>query len=184
MLTILACVSDALLKLRINKLLSERNDRFVITDKPVKRDDLVRYDVIVIHSTYRMTDLFGFIENAVLQKQATVFYITTNINSNPFRKFTEHTHLIFIDEHKLDIELPFALKMFEKYDSRIKQLTQENLQLNKQWNEQKAMNQCKRALMKQGMSEEQAHQHILKFAMDHHVDKTEACHRLLEINSE
>ena len=109
MLKVLVCINDGLLKLRINRLLSEKNYQFTITDKPIKRADLFQFDVVIIHSTYRITDLYNFIEHAVLQELTTIMYITTNVNSNPFRKLNDHSNLVFIYENKLDIELHLAL---------------------------------------------------------------------------
>ncbi|HOO43653.1 MAG TPA: hypothetical protein PKU69_01155 [Bacillota bacterium] len=184
MLSVIACVSDGLLKLRLTKLLSAQNRQFSITDKPIKRDDATHYDVTIIHSTYRMTELYHFIENVVIQKLTTVIYITSNVNSNPFRKFVNHTHLIFVDENKMDIELPLALELIDKQKDQIQHLANEKIKLERQIKELNTMNRCKRMLMHQGLTEEEAHQKILKFAMDNHIDKIEACNRLLDINSE
>lgn len=184
MTKILVCINDNLLKLRIQRLLSEKAYDFTITDRPVKRADLIQYDMTWIHSTYHLTDLFHFIENAVLQQVTTIVYITTNVNSNPFRRFHEHPNLIFVDEHKMDIELVAVIQMFEKYTKQIKQLTKENQTLSKQLEENTLMNRCKRILIQRGYSEEEAHKYIQKYAMDNHISKIEACNRLLADNSE
>jgi AmiR/NasT family two-component response regulator len=184
MLKVLVCINDGLLKLRINRLLSEKNYQFTITDKPIKRADLFQFDVVIIHSTYRITDLYNFIEHAVLQELTTIMYITTNVNSNPFRKLNDHSNLVFIDENKLDIELNVALAMFQKYAKRISTLTNENRDLEERLTELQLMNRCKRKLMQDDFTEETAHQYILKYAMDHHISKIEACKRLLAVNSD
>ncbi|MBN2540820.1 MAG: ANTAR domain-containing protein [Bacilli bacterium] len=181
---ILVCINDNLLKLRIQRLLSEKAYDFTITDRPIKRTDLIQYDMVLIHSTYHLTDLFHFIENVVLQQVTTIVYITTNVSSNPFRRFHEHTNLIFVDEHKMDIELMSVIQMFEKYNKQVRKLKEENQKLSTQLEENTLMNRCKRTLMEQGRSEDQAHKYILKFAMDHHISKIEACNRLLADNSE
>ncbi len=181
---LLVCINDDLLKLRIKRILSEKHFAYTITDKPVKRDDLIQYDIVIVHSSYRLSNLYNFIENAVIQKLATFLYITTNINSNPFRKFQDHTNLIFIDEHKMDGEIPLSLGLFEKYNKQIKTLTDENSRLKIDLQELQLMSQCKRKLMQKGLNEDEAHKFILKYAMDNHLDKIEACNRLLRSNSE
>ena len=154
-----------------------------MTDLPIKRSDLVNYDMLIIHSSYKLTNLFGFIENTVVQKLSTILYITSNVQSNPFRKLKEHTNMIFVDESKLDVELQLAISLHEKYKNQIKSLSVENEQLSKSLIEAKKMNQCKRILMQKDFTEEEAHQYILKFAMDNHIDKIEACNRILKSNS-
>jgi hypothetical protein len=181
MLKSLVCVNDGLLKLRIKRILSEKNISHVITEKPIKRDELVRYDIVIVHSSYNLSNLFNFIENAIIQKLTTFIYITTNINSNPFRKFNDYVNLIMIDENKMDIELLLSIELFSKYNQQIKELLSENRRLANSLDEINLMNSCKRKLMKEkNLTEGQAHKFILKFAMDNHLDKKEACNRLLE----
>lgn len=184
MFKILVCINDDLLKLRIKRILSEKNFAYTITDKPIKRDDLLLYEVVLIHSSYRLPNLFQFIENAVISNLATFLYISTNINSNPFRRFQDHINIIFIDEHRMDVEIPLSLDLFDKYSKQIIKLNNENQKLKDDLKEMQLMNRCKRQLMQEGYSEDEAHKHILKFAMDHHIDKIEACNRLLNSNSE
>ncbi len=184
MIKILVCINDGLLKLRINRILSEKNYSFTLTNKPIRRDDLIRYDLIIIHSSYKLANLYNFIENAVIQKLATIFYVTTNINSSPFGKFKEHTNLVYIDENKMDVELAISISLYEKYNIQIEKLSSENIKLSKSLKEKNLMNKCKRLLMKKGYSEEEAHRYILKYAMNNHLDKIECCNRLLAINSE
>lgn len=184
MLNILVCVNDGLLKIRIKRILSEKNYTYKITDRPIKRGDLIKYDFIIIHSSYKLANLYNFIENAVVQKLSTIIYVTSNVNSNPFRKLSDHENLIEIDENKLDVELPISISLFEKYNAQIRNLHKENKKLNKKLTESKLLSKCKRILIKNGLSEEEAHKHILKYAMDNHIDKIEACNRLLANNSE
>lgn len=178
-MNILICLNDDYLKIRINRLLSKDNYQYKITDKPIRQDDLVNYDLVLIHSTYRIDNLYGFIENAVLKKLSTILYITTNTNSNPFRKFIDHPNIMFIDEHKLDIELPFAINMHKKYVAQISKLDKDYKKLSNNLENINLMNKCKRMLMQKGLSENESHKHILKYAMDNHIDKYEACNRLL-----
>jgi AmiR/NasT family two-component response regulator len=84
----------------------------------------------------------------------------------------------------MDIELPFSISLFEKYNVQIKELNRENIKLNRKVEETYLINMCKRKLINKGLTEEKAHKHILKYAMDNHIDKIEACNRLLSINSD
>lgn len=181
---VLVCISDGLLKIRIKRVLNENNYSYHITDKPIRKDDLIKYDFIILHTSYKLSNLNNFIENAVINKLTTIIYLTSNVNSNSFRKLKDHTNLIYVDENKMDIELPFSMALFKKYSSQIEELNNEKIVLSKKIEENRLMNKCKRYLIKKGFTEERAHKHILKYAMDNHLDKIEACNRLLAINSE
>ncbi|XFA98424.1 hypothetical protein ACAG96_06030 [Candidatus Izemoplasma sp. B36] len=183
MKNILICINDGLLKLRINRILSEKNFVFQITDRPIKRDDLVKYEFVIIHTSYRLSNLYNFIQNAIIQELCNIIYITSNTNTNPFNKLKEHTNLVVIDENKMDIELPLTINLLDKYSKQINQLSKENKKLSKKIEENTIINNCKRFLIKKGLSEEEAHKHILQYAMNNHIDKIEACNRLLTDNS-
>lgn len=183
MIKALVCVKDGLVKLRIKRILSGKNLKHTITEKPIKRDDLIRYDLVIIHSSYNLPNLYTFIENAVYQRLTTFLYVTTNVNSNPFRKFNDHINLLFIDENKMDVELPKSIELLSKYNAQIQELNKQNTKLEKELEELQLMNACKRKLIKEGYTEEKAHKHILKYAMDNHIDKIEACKSLLSSKS-
>lgn len=176
---LLVCLDDGLLKIRIQNILVEHQYAYEITNKPIRRDDLFRYSMVIFHTSYKLSNLYQFIENAILQKLTTIIYVTQNTKSNPFRRFHNHAHLIYVDETKMDVELPMALQMFYKYHEQTEKLMTENKQLKEQLAEVRMMSKCKRHLMKDGLTENEAHQYILKYAMDNNIDKLEACHRLL-----
>lgn len=183
MIKSLVCVSDGLVKLRIKRILSGKNLNHTITEKPIKRDDLIRHDLVIIHSSYNLPNLYTFIENAVYQKLATFIYVTTNVNSNPFRKFNDHINLLFIDENRMDVELPKSIELYSKYSAQITDLNKENRKLAKDLEELQLMNACKRKFIKDGYTEEEAHKYILKYAMDNHIEKIDACKSLLSPKS-
>ncbi len=177
---ILVCLDDGLLKIRIQNILIEHQYAHEITNKPIRRDDLYRYSMVVVHTSYKLSNLYQFIENAILQKLTTIVYLTQNTKSNPFRRFYDHPNLVYVEESKMDVELPMAIQMINKYHDQIEGLMSENKRLKQQLEENLMISKCKRHLIQKGLSEDEAHQYILKFAMDHNIDKLEACHRLLE----
>lgn len=183
MARVLVCLNDGLLKTRIIRILGGRNIPYSVTDKPISRNDLLDYGVLIVHSSYKLNDLFSFIENLVVQKQITVMYLTTNVNSNPFRKFVQHPNLIFVDETKMDVELPYALELHSKYQSQIETLSSDKQKLVNKVDTLDIMIRCKRNLMSIGYTEDTAHKYILKYAMDNHISKNEACKRLLGLDS-
>lgn len=178
----LICCEDEYLKLRFSKLLSENHYHYDITNQPIKKADLIDYSLIIIHSSYKLYQLQGFIENVIVAKQALIIYVSTNPFSSSFTHLKNQEYLILIDEYKLDTELVIAIRLFNKYQKIIDELRMTNAELNKNYLEKTNYFECKLILMEQGMKEVQAHQYILKYAMDNHLSKTEACKRLIEAN--
>lgn len=176
---ILVCINDGLLKLRVRDVLNKQNFSFQITDKPIKKDDLYIYDLVVIHTSYKLNGLNSFVENIVLNKLATVFLITTNINSSLYRHLEKSTNMMIIDESRMTSELPLSILHFNKFNKRIKELESQNKELSEKLEESRLMSKCKRLLMSVGRSEEEAHKYIVKYAMDNQINKIDACKRLL-----
>lgn len=184
MTSLLVCINDGLLKIRINRILSEKNYVFNVTEKPIKRDDLIKHDFVIIHTSYRLNNLYNFIRNAILSEKTTIIFITSNKASASLGEVKNHDNLVIVDENKMDVELPLAIELSKKYSEKINRLVKENTKLLKQVEENKIFNKCKRELIKKGFSEDEAHKYILQFAMNNHIDKIEACNRLLTDNSE
>lgn len=181
---ILVCINDGLLKLRINRILIDKNYAFQITGRPIKKTDLINYDFVIVHTSYRLPNLHNFIENVVIQKLSTIIYLSSVPGGSPFNKFADHPNFIYINESKMDVELPLSISLSKKYNLQMNNLSKENSELSKKIEENKIMSKCKRVLIKRGFSEDEAHKHILKYAMDNQIDRKEACNRLLERNSE
>ena len=179
---ILVCVNDGLLKIRLNRILSEKNISHIITTNPIKRADLLSYGLIIIHSSYKLTNLFKFVENVISEGVITVIYITSNPASNQFISFKDNPNLILIDENKMDIELTLAINIYDKLQQDIRKLRNKSDNLEKKLSSEKLMTKCKRILMEQGRSEENAHKMILKYAMDNKISKVEACKRIIDMN--
>ncbi len=176
---IIVCINDGLLKLRIRDVLNKQNISFQITDKPIKKDDLYMYDLVIIHTSYKLNGLNSFIESVVLNKLATIFLVTTNVNSNVYRHLENSPNLMIIDESRMSFEIPLSILNYNKFNHIIKELESRNRELSEKLEETRLMNQCKRYLMSEGHTENQAHKYIVKYAMDNQINKIEACKRLL-----
>jgi hypothetical protein len=177
---VLVCVNDGLLKIRLDRLLSEKNISHTITSNPIKRNELILYSYVIIHSSYKLTDLYKFVENIITGELITVIYITSNPASNRFIKFKDNPHLILIDENKMDVELNLAINIYNKLQNNISTLQNKSNVLEKKLKSEKLMAKCKRFLMNQGLSEDEAHKEILKYSMDNKISKDEACNRLMQ----
>ena len=180
---ILVCLNDGLLKIRIKRILSEKNLSFEVTSNPINRNDLLKYSLIVIHSSYKLTNLIKFIENAVANSLSTFIYISSNPTSNKLIHLKDNPKLILVDENKMDVELNFAINMYRKIHDDLDMLRKDNIKLKAQLESEKLLTKCKRILITNGLTEDQAHKQILKYAMDNKISKDEACKRLISENN-
>lgn len=177
---VLVCINDGLLKLRIRDVLQNQNIAFTITDKPIRKDELYLYDLLIVHTSYKLTGLQSFIETLVVNKVITVFVITSNLNYNIYRHLMKSTYFMIVSESKMDTELPLSITHYDKFNNRIKELEIVNRDLSTKLDEINFMNKCKRFLMSNGYTENDAHKYIVKYAMDNQINKIEACKSLLD----
>jgi hypothetical protein len=180
---ILVCLNDGLLKIRLDRVLSEKNISYNITTNPIKRTDLLNFSLVIFHSSYKLVNLFKFIENIITSDTITVIYISSNPTSNQFIRFRDNPNLILIDENKMDIEINLAINIYKKLQKNIYSLREQNEKLTKKLNVEKLLSKCKRILINKGFTEETAHKEILKYAMDNKISKEEACNRLISKNN-
>jgi hypothetical protein len=180
---ILVCAEDSLSIIRIERLLFAKNLAFDIQKSPIKKDELFRYEIIIIHSSWRLANVFSFIENIVLSKTIPVLYVTSLINIAPFTKIKDHPYFSIIEEGKLDTELPIAITLMKKFASEMEKLQTENNKIKNKEELSKLMESCKKVLINQGMTEDTAHKYILKRAMDDQISKYDSCLRIIQENT-
>jgi len=176
---VLICIEDALLTIRISKLMIQKGISFDVTKNPIRKDDLLKYDILMIHSSYRLSGLYSFIESIVLQRTIPIILISSNTYSNQFQRLMKEPTFVNIEEMKMDAEIWLAVDLFKKQKLRVKELEKNIKQLSSKYLTEKQMNQTKKCLIQQGYSEEEAHQMILKYAMDHKISKISACEKIL-----
>lgn len=179
---VLVCIEDSLLGIRIKRILSSKAIAYDFVNTPIKKEDLSRYDTLIVHSSYKLTGLYPFIENVLIHQTTPVIFISLNTLSNTLQRFSDNESFIHIDENKLDSELPLAIVLFHKNKQRFDSLMKENKELLSKLKTEQAMSKCKKALMSEGLTEEEAHQKILKEAMDNKISKYEACMKILSDN--
>ncbi len=180
---ILVCAEDSLSIIRIERLLFAKNHPFDIQKSPIKKDDLFRYEMVIIHSSWRLANVFSFIENVVLSKTLPVLYVTSLINIAPFSKIINLPYFSIIEEGKLDSELPIAISLMKKFAAEMEKLQNENKKIKNKEELSKLMESCKKILIEQGMTEENAHRYILKRAMDDQISKYDSCLRIIQENN-
>ena len=90
---------------------------------------MLKYSLFVIHSSYKLTNLIKFIENAVTNALTTFIYISSNPTSHKLIHLKDNPNLILIDENKMDVELNFAINMYKKMYNDINALREDNIKL-------------------------------------------------------
>lgn len=177
---LLVCSEDELSSQRIKRILTTGNYSFDIVKNAIRKDDLSNYQLMIVHSSYRLTGLNQFLEHVVLAKIIPVIYLSSTIAVGAFRLLLDQPYFASIDEFKIDSELPVAIKLILKYTSELKTVQKNIAKIESDLDQEKLLAKCKRLLMEEGLSEEEAHQKIIKTAMDEHLTKRDACRKIME----
>ncbi|MDD3123279.1 MAG: hypothetical protein PHC62_07205 [Candidatus Izemoplasmatales bacterium] len=179
MTKVLVCIEDGMLRIRINRILTDKRIPFDIVKTPIRKDDLTRYQFLIIHSSYKISGLYQFIESLLVNQTIPIIFISMNSMSSILHRFQNNPFFVQIDEVKMDGELPLAITLFQKQTLKLESLIEENKALKTKLNTEQAMSKCKKLLMSEGLSEEEAHQLILKTAMDFKISKFDACIKII-----
>jgi hypothetical protein len=168
---ILVLVNDGFFEARIQRILSEKGYSFVVAKHLIRSDEARMYRQIIIHASYRITHLFGFIENLILHEKIPIILLCSSVYMGQWRKLNQYLGFSLIDEMKMDAELPLLLSTTDKYAKQMQALMQENKELRNRVGQEKMFNECKNRLIAHGMSEDEAHRYIIKRAMDEKQNK-------------
>lgn len=179
---VLVCIEDGLLTIRIQRILVDKGIPYDIVKTPIRKEDLVKYQFLIVHSSYKISGLYPFVENLLVNQIIPVIFISMNSLSSVLHRFQNNPSFIQIDEVKMDNELPLAIILFQKQRQKIESLLEENKKLTLKLQTEQAMNKCKKILMETGMTEDEAHQTILKEAMNSKISKLDACFKILKAN--
>ena len=175
----LVCSEDGLSTLRISRILSAQASAFDVVKTPIRHDDLLRYDLVIIHSSYRLSGLAQFIEHLVLSQTIPVIYVSSSIDLGGFQRLIDRAHFVYVDENKLDTELPVTIRLVAKFIKELKGVSTDIQKAEASLEGERLMAKCKKVLMESGLSETEAHRYILKTAMDAHLLKIDACVKIL-----
>jgi hypothetical protein len=167
---------------RFSRIMGENHYSYALTNQPIRKEDLYLYKTIIIHSSYRLYQLQSFIENAIVSKTIHIIFVSTNPHSSSFNHLKNQENLLLLDEYKLDNELVLSLRIIEKFSQLMNDLKNKISKMENSLVETKIYYECKLSLMKKGLSENEAHKKIIKYAMDSQISKYEACKRLIEAN--
>jgi hypothetical protein len=176
---ILVCSEDGLASLRIGRILSEGHHVHEIVKTPIRKDGLFQFDLLIIHSSYRLAGLTQFIEHLVLSRTLPILYVSSTIALGSFRALMDNPYFLLIDENKMDSELAPTIRLMAKIIPEMKVMASEVQKAETRRESEKMMQKCKKRLIESGMTEEDAHRFILKTAMDHHLNKHDACAHIL-----
>jgi len=176
---ILVLAEDGLLQIRLRRILTDKGHSAEITNKPTRVDDMRFFDVLIVHSSYRITNLAGFIENLVLKDAIPVIFLSMNPQSGFLPKLNRYPGFAAIDEMKMEAELPISISLFEKFRKQTGALKQENLDLRSKAENERIFRECKEYLISTGLSEAEAHRQIQKAAMDSKTNKYVTAARIL-----
>jgi len=175
MTRLLVCGEDQLSLLRIGRELAVRNLAYDQTKTSVKKDDLVRYDLVVIHSSWRLPHLIDFIVNLVREHEKPVVYLSGDPVIGAFRGIMDDPYFAFVDDRRIDAEFGIAVTLLLKAAKAIADIGAKARKAAERADLRRRMDQCKEMLAAAGMTEEEAHALILRTAMDRQMSKYAAC---------
>ncbi|HAQ56737.1 MAG TPA: hypothetical protein DCR44_05010 [Acholeplasmatales bacterium] len=182
MARVLVCGEDQLTILRIGRELAARNIAYEQQKAQIKKDDLARFDLIIIHSSWKMPNLSGFVGNLVLSHDRPVIYLTSQIGIGPFRPLLDDPYFAFLDDQRIDAELGVAVALLLKTAAALRDTADKAKKAAQRADLRREMDLCKKRLIDRGMTEPEAHALILRTAMDRQISKYAACVVLLGEN--
>ena len=172
-------VEDKLAELQIERILKPKHLQLTFLSGPVTKEKVGQADLLIVHSSWRMPNVIPFVENLVITKTVPVIYLYSVISTAPFSKLSGGSQFVRVSELKMEAELPMATELLLSFKTEMKPLVTELRDLKGENELMKLMNKCKIHLISQGLSEAQAHEMILRTAMEERLSKHDACVRLL-----
>ncbi|MCK7486706.1 MAG: hypothetical protein MZU97_15250 [Bacillus subtilis] len=180
---ILVGVEDKLIQLQIDRIFKARSFAYEIAPAKIAKEQAQRYDVLVVHPSWRLPSLAAFVENLVLARLVVVIYVAPTIATGAFAKIQESPYFIRLNEAKIESELPLAIDLSFKFSLETKRLLREVKTIKNKLETTQSYHQAKYVLMAKGHVEESAHQVILKLAMDEQITKQAACLKIIAENT-
>ncbi len=179
---VLFCGEDQLTAIRIGRELAVRSLAYDWNKNPLKKDDLLRYDLIVVHASWKLPNLVGFVVNLVLEHIRPVIYLASSIGIGAFRPIMDDPYFALIDDQRIDAEFGIGVSLMLKTAKALKEQADKAKKAAERAGMRRQMDECKQKLTASGMTEEEAHRLILKTAMDRQISKYDACAILLAEN--
>jgi regulator of replication initiation timing len=179
MRTVFIGVEDKLVEMQVERILKPKNLQLTFLSGPVTKEKVGQADLLIVHPSWRLPNLIPFMENLVVTKTVPIIYLQNVISTASFAKLASGSHFIRVSELKMEAELPVATELLLAFKAEMQPIVTENRALKSENELMKLMNQCKRHLMNQGLTEAQAHEKIVRTAMEERLSKHDACVRLL-----
>jgi response regulator NasT len=172
--------TDILSKQLLRSLLSNQIKGDLITR--IDNRTLMTYDFIVVHHDAKASMPVRVLEQIVLQKQAVLVYLHHQENLNHLYNLTHDPYFLAVSKVDVVQALPGLLWTIDKWRKETTILKRELDRTIKRYLELKSTAKAKRILMRQGMTEEDAHNWIQKEAMDKRCKKIDVVNLIIEEN--
>lgn len=164
---------------RIERILLDHKIKGDFVEK-ITRSTVHQYDFIVFSQYCNIPNLPKLIEQIVLEKMASVIYITKSLNIGQYYHVMNDMKFHFIQENNLDFELSYTLNTVKKFLTMIQNLEHDNQVLKEEILLMKLTNKAKRELIKKGLSEEESHQFIQRKSMDMRISKKKLVNLIIQ----
>ncbi|MGL4336138.1 MAG: ANTAR domain-containing response regulator [Turicibacter sp.] len=143
----------------------------------IRRAKSLSPEVVIIDEEIAGMPLVSLVETLLFERQA-VLLMAKNYQQS---YFNQDPYLEFVDKPVQPMVLVTMLRMLVKYGQTVRKLESKVDKLEEQQKTDKAIRLAKRSLQQHAnMSEEEAHQYILKRSMELRLSKIELCKRILK----
>ena len=180
---VLICVDDGLMKFRLGRIFAEQGYAYEMTGNPISLEDVRNYRLLVVHSSYRLANLSGFIANLLKSELLPVLFVSQNPGAMAALQQKDQPAFTFISEARIDSELTMAAAIHLKYQEKLKDTEAKDAKKRNREIDDKLLLMAKTLLVMRGLSETEAYKDIRKQAMDAKVSKYVIAEKILKNNS-
>ncbi len=170
-----------------NKLKRIMNMQLFFNDSLVNLNVINRYlnqekpQVLIIHHSVKCNNLSKLFDYLVTNKIIPVIYIHNTVNFSQFYQVLNDIFFLNLEETKIELTLPVVVPIYFKISEQIKKLNKDVNKLETKLTDKKIVHKAKMLLMeRKKFSENEAHQYIIKQAMEKRLSKEKIALEILE----
>ncbi len=139
--------------------------------------------VLIVHHSVNCMNITKLFNYLVVNKIIPIIYINNTINYGQFYQVLNDPFFINIEETKMETPLPIIINYFIQTKKEIIKLYQQVDRLESKLKDKETIHQAKYKLMeRKKMTEDEAHQYIVKEAMNKRVSKKQIALEILKNN--
>jgi len=146
--------------------------RFLNQEKP---------QLLIVHHSVKCHNLSKLFDYLVTNKIIPVIYINNTVTFSQFYQVINDSYFLNLEENKMDVTLPVVIQILINLRQQITILNKQINKLETKLSGELLVYKAKMILMEDNkLSENEAHNHLIKEAMDKRVSKEQIAKEILE----